>query len=262
MRHKNEIVTNKLKYKLYIITFLALLCIVPRTFSQGSVRDTALNMHIFQAHYDMFWPGGDMADRFGRGNSIGLNYAYKFRYNLFFELSYSYLWGDEVKENNILDGLKTSSGNIIDNQGYLNPVALELRGHGAYMSIGKLFPVIGPNPNSGLFFSVGGGFLQHKIDFSYLAKTVTQVSGDYAKGYDRLSNGFAIKVNIGFLRVNDRYLNWSLGFECVQAFTQNRRDWNIDTRQKDTTKRIDLMFGLNLRAVIPFYKRTGDVYYF
>lgn len=255
--------TNKLKYKIYIFVILLLLDIVPKAYSQASIRDSAISMHMIGAHYSMLWPGGDMADRFGKANAIGLTYAYKLHSNFYGELSYSYIWGGDVKETNILDMIKTSSGNIIDHQGLLNPIGMELRGFACFMGAGKLFPVIGPNPNSGLFFSLHGGLLQHKIDFSFLSKNVPQLEGDYVKGYDRLTNGFAIKENIGFIRLsNNNLLNWTLGFEFIQAFTQSRRDWNIDTRQKDTKKRLDLLYGINLQIRIPFYKRAPQTYYY
>jgi len=214
-------------------------------------------------HYSMLWPGGDMADRFGKANTFGLTYAYKLHSNFYGELSYSYIWGGDVRETNILDKIKTSSGNVIDPQGLLNPIDMELRGFSFFMGAGKIFPVIGPNPNSGLFFSLHGGFLQHKIYFSYQAKNIPQLQGDYAKGYDRLSNGLAIKENIGFINLsNSNFLNWTLGFEFIQAFTENRRDWNIDTRQKDTKKRLDLLFGINLQIRVPFYKRAPQTFYY
>jgi hypothetical protein len=233
------------------------------SYSQVSIRDSAINLHMFSAQYSMLWSGADMADRFGKANNLGLTYAYKFRNNFFIELTYNYMWGNEVNEGSILDHLKTTSGNIIDNQGYLNPAAFELKGFSSFLGIGKIFPVIGPNPNSGLFLSLHGGFLQHQIDFSYLAKNIPQVQGDYAKGYDRLSNGFAIKENIGYMNLsNNNFLNWTVGLEFMQAFTQSRRDWNIDTRQKDTKKRIDLLSGFYIQIRIPLYKKAPETFYY
>jgi len=254
---------NKLKYKIYISVILLLLNVATPSYSQVSIRDSAISLHMFAAQYSMLWPGADMADRFGKANVLGITYAYKLKSNFYGELTYDYIWGNEVRENNILDKLETSSGNIIDNQGYLNPVSLELRGFACFIGIGKIFPIIGPNPNSGLFFSLHGGFLQHKIDFSYLAKTIAQVRGDYAKGYDRLTNGWAIKENIGYMNLsNNNFLNWTLGLEFIQAFTQSRRDWNIDTRQKDTRKRLDLLNGFFIQIRIPLYKQAPETYYY
>jgi hypothetical protein len=255
--------TNKLKYKIYIAVTLLLLIIAQKSNSQVSITDSAINMHMVGAHYSMLWPGGDMADRFGRANAFGLTYAYKHHSNFYGELCYSFIWGNDVRETNMLDKIKTSSGNLIDNQGLLNPIDMELRGHSLFLGAGKVFPVIGPNPNSGFFLSMHGGFLQHKIRFNYVSKNIPQIQDDYTKGYDRLSNGFALKENIGYINLsNNNLLNWTLGFECIQAFTESRRDWNIDTQQKDTKRRVDLLFGFNLQIRMPFYKRAPQPYFY
>ena len=252
---------NKLKYKIYISVILLMLSMATPSFCQVSIRDSAISLHTVAAQYTMLWPGADMAKRFGIANALGLTYAYKLKSNFYAEITYNYMWGSEVNENTILDKLKTSSGNIIDNQGYLNPVSLSLKGFSCFLGIGKIFPVIGPNPNSGIFFSIHGGFIQHQIVFSYLQKNIPQVSGDYAKGYDRLTNGWALKENIGYMNLsNNNFLNWTLGFEFIQGFTQSRRDWNIDTRQKDTKARLDLLSGFIIQIRIPLYKEAPETF--
>ena len=254
---------NKLKYKISIALIFLLLNTASKSYSQVSIRDSAISMHLAGAQFSMLWPGGDMADRFGKANAFGLTYAYKFKSNFYVEAAYSYIWGSDVNEQNILDKLKTSTGNVIDHQGLLNPIAMELRGHSFFMGVGKIFPVFGPNPNSGLFLGIHGGFLQHKIFFSYPSKNIPQLLGDYLKGYDRLSNGFAIKENIGYINLsNSNFSNWTFGLEFIQAFTENRRDFNFDTRTKDTKKRLDLLFGFNIQIRLPFYKRAPQTFYY
>jgi hypothetical protein len=255
--------TNKLKYKLYIFIVLILLTAVPGLHAQMSMRDSAINMHLVGVQYSMYWPGGDMADRFGKVNSFGITYGYKLKNNFYFEFSYGYIWGNEVKETDILSNIKDTNGLVIDNQGLLTPVYMELRGHEFFLGVGKIFPVIGPNPNSGLFLSLHGGLLQHKVAFSYLSEVLPQLVGDYPKGYDRLCNGFALKENIGYINLsNNNYMNWTLGFEFIQAFTESRREWNIDMQQQDTKRRLDLLFGFNLQIRLPFYKKAPDEFYY
>jgi hypothetical protein len=67
---------------------------------------------------------------------------------------------------------------------------------------------------------------------------VPQVQGAYAKGYDRLTNGPAISQYIGWLHLDRKKLvNFNAGIEIIEAFTQNRRDFNFDQMKKDDSKR-------------------------
>ena len=59
------------------------------------------------------------------------------------------------------------------------------------------------------------------------------MSKEYKKGYDRLTNGPAITEGISYLHCGSkRLINFSLGLECTQGFTQNRRDYNFDQMKK------------------------------
>jgi hypothetical protein len=263
LRHKNEKQTNKLKYKIYISLILLLLTTSEKSVAQLSIKDSAINIHIIGVHYSALWPGGDMADRYGRANTIGLKYAYKHNSNFFAEFSYGFIWGNEVVETNMLDGIKTIGGYLIDNQGLLTIVDMELRGHSFFLGAGKIFPVVGPNPNSGIIFSVHGGFVQHNIKFSHQSISVPQIQDDYIKGYDRLCNGFAIKENLGYINLSNVNLsNWNVSFECIQAFTESRRSWDIDMHQANTKKRVDLLFGLNIEICFPIFSRAPEEFYY
>jgi hypothetical protein len=93
---------------------------------------------------------------------------------------------------------------------------------------------------------------------------VPQLTGNYKKGYDRLTNGLAINEFIGYqmLSTNKR-VNFYFGFEFTQGFTQSRRDFDFDTRSADTQKRFDSLMGIRAGWILPFYvgKGAAEIYY-
>jgi len=129
--------------------------------------------------------------------------------------------------------------------------------------VGKIIAFKKPNVNSGIYIALGLGSLQHKIKIDVDKGTVPYLNEEYQKGYDRLTNGFAISQFIGY-RFFGHYklLNFFAGVELVEAFTQNRRAWNFDTNSSETGSRTDIMLGLKAGMVIPVYRKQTDKYYY
>lgn len=215
--------------------------------------------------YAVHTPGGDLADRFGNNFSVGLGLEWMTdQSNWIFGFSGQFLFGNTVKTD-VLAQLRTDAGTIIGNSRLPADIGLRERGWIAQATIGKHLPIAGKNPRAGIRLTLSPGILQHHIRIQGdPQQAVPQLLGDYKKGYDRLSNGLSITEFIGYqLLSTDRRMNFFLGLEFTQAFTANRRDFNFDTRMKDETKRIDLLYGLKLGWIIPFYvgKSGGDIYY-
>ena len=102
--------------------------------------------------------------------------------------------------------------------------------------------------------------LQHKIRIEGAAP---QLMGEYKKGYDRLSNGLALGEFIGYVHLGkNHFINFFAGFEIIEAFTKNRRSFNIDTIEKDDTKRLDILSGFKFGWIIPLYRRNADEFYY
>jgi hypothetical protein len=229
--------------------------------SQVSLSDSSINMHIVGIGYGYVIPGNDLATRFGNGNMLYISYAYKLKQQFIFEINAGNLFGSNVNENKIFDHIATSDGYLINSQGMLNPIAFEMKGFLIDANIKYLIPVW-PNPNSGFYFGAGGGFLQHKISFGYDYGPLNQIEGDYLKGYDRLTNGITFSQNLGYYFFNNRNLgNFNLTFSSVQAFTQNRRDFNFDEQTRDDAKRLDLLFMIKLGINVPLYKKAPPKFY-
>ncbi|MEO8088133.1 MAG: hypothetical protein ABI763_15035 [Bacteroidota bacterium] len=245
------------------ITLVCLVFSFHASFSQKSVKDSCISFTILGASFQYQVPGGDMAKRFGDNFNAGGFLNYKFSNNWLIGLDGYFLFADKIKENSILDNISTSDGFIIGESGEYAKVYLYERGFQFVLKAGKIFSVFAPNKNSGIMFTAGAGFLQHKIRIDVDKDDVPELTNDYKKGYDRLTNGLAITENLSYLYCsNKRLLNFSLGLEFTQAFTQNRRDYNFDQMKKDTQKRIDLLYGIKLCWFFPLYSHAATSFYY
>jgi hypothetical protein len=209
--------------------------------------------------------GGDLYDRFGNNGNAGASFGYKTEKNWFFSLQWSYLFGTDLREDGILDSIATSDGFLLDKEGKTADIRLFERGFTVHAYGGKVFTnFLSPNPNSGPLLLLGLGMMQHKIRIIDNGGRTPQLSGDYLKGYDRLTSGFSTSQLIGYWFMSrNRYVNIFGGFEFMQGFTQSRRSWDYDLMRADTAKRVDLLTGFRIGWVIPFGRRgTSSVYYY
>ena len=230
--------------------------------SKTNIADTVVNAKLISLGYTFQIPMADMADRFGSNNNIGAGFAFKMAHNFLLGVEGNFLFGGNIKEDTILNGLFTSQGFLIGTNGLAETVILFERGFSFSGKFGKLFPVFNSNPNSGLNVLIGAGFLQHKIKIEDPDKAVPYVDGAYSKGYDRLTNGVSISQYIGYLHLDRRKLiNFNAGIELIEAFTQNRRDFNFDQMKKDNTKRLDMLLGLKFAFILPFYGKGENRFY-
>jgi len=250
----------KAKILIVLISFFA---ISNEVQSQRSDRDSLSAIHTFGFSGGLQFPFGDLSERFGVNGSAGFSYYYKTKSNLLIGAEGNLIFGANVKNSNELASeIRTPDGFFIDNQGLLATVLIQERGLDIRLVAGKIFPVFGPNPNSGLLIKFGAGFLQHRIRFEARENEVPQIEGEAQKGYDRLSNGLSISQFIGYHHYGNRNrINFSVGLEFIEAFTQSRRDYNIDLMRRDDANRLDGLVGLRATWIIPIYQRASDKYY-
>ena len=220
---------------------------------------------LFNFNYALQNPGGDLSDRFDRNSNFGiaLEYLTKPSSNLIFGLEGQVLFGNNVKEN-VLVNLLTEEGALIGNDRNYADVRLSQRGFYIGALAGKLFPLSSVNKRSGIRITIGSGLLQHKIRIQGdPVREVPQLSGEYAKGYDRLTNGLALTQFIGYqyLAVNKR-VNFYIGIDLTQAFTRSRRDFDFDRMAADTEDRLDLLYGFRIGWTLPFYLAPADEIYY
>lgn len=242
-------------------TFLLIFCCISgQLFAQDVFKRKfdAKSALIFDITVKRQYPAGDMADRFGKNTTLGLDFSYKSKGNWLFTVGGHFMFGNNVKELGILDSLRGNTGEIIDENGQFAVVGLDQRGMYWGASITKVIPLLKVNKNSGLSISLGGGYLQHRIRI-YSTNTVPQLSDEYKKGYDRLTFGPALSQSIGYRFLDPKKrLNFFLGFEIIEGFTQNRRSLNFDTRVADTKSRLDLLYGLKVSLSVPLYLKKAE----
>jgi len=225
-----------------------------------NMKDSIVGTAFIAADYGYNFPGGDLSQRFGNNSTIGAYAGYKTRRNNFYAVEWNYIFGEDIKEYGVLDSISTSEGYLIDHEGKLADIRIFERGFTLHAQFGHVFPVmaISPNRNSGLFINAGIGMMQHKLRIYDNGARSPQLSGEYLKGYDRMTSGVSFSQFVGYWYMsNNRLLNVYFGFEAYEAFTKSRRSWDYDLMRADTQKRIDLMYGARIGWVIPLYRRHG-----
>ena len=205
-------------------------------------------------------PGADMANRFGGNGVYGGGIDFMTAGNFFFGIEGQGLCGQSVKDDP-LSILRTPDGFIIGNDRALSRVLFRERGVYLGATIGKLMTF--QEDRKGLRVAIGAGWLEHSIQIQDDDRTLTQVTGDYAKGYDRLVGGLALNEFVGWQILGKlKRSNFMIGFEFNQGFTQTRRDWDFSAMRKLEEKRLDLRFGIKAAWTIPFYLgNSAELFY-
>lgn len=197
------------------------------------------------------WPAADLASRFGSNQSLGLGVDWITNKNFIWGIQSNYYYSKNVKEK-VLQNLYTKEGYLLGKDLTPANILTRERGFDIMFNIGKLWVQKSAKNTSGIRTTLGIGFLQHKIRIQDDSRTVTQLSGEYIKGYDRLTNGLAITQFIGYQHISqNKRLNFFGGFEFTEAFTKSRRAWNWDTNTADTKKRLDILYGARIGWILP-----------
>ena len=220
-------------------------------------RGNALNVNM---NYGYQIPGGDLSSRFGANHGIGGGVDYLTEKNWIFGVNINWLFSSNIKED-VLSNLRNVNNVFIGNNGSVGNILLRMRGVYAAGYLGKLIPISSKKKRSGIRITVGGAFLQHRIRIQDDAEVpVASLRDEYAIGYDRLTNGPALNQFLGYQYLSkNRRINFYLGLESTQGFTTSVRGYNFDTRSFDTDTRLDVLYGLRLGWVLPFYLGGSDV---
>lgn len=219
----------------------------------------------FYASYGYQWPGGEMKDQFGSNSAIGGGFNVKSSSNLLYGAEYNFLFGNNVENTSeIFEDLLNSDGNIISADGTPAIVATYERGNTVGVKFGKLFPVNKKDKNSGLFFTVGLGYMMHKIRIEVQNENTPQLKGDYKRGYDRLTGGFMLNQAIGFLYFGkNQLLNFTFSVEAVEGWNKPYRDYYFDTMAAVPGERqFDFLIGPKIAWMIPLRARNAGTFYY
>jgi len=240
------------------LVFLFLLGLSSLGQAQITSPKDPLNLFQIKTWTGFYTPGRDLADRFGPMAQVGLELSYQLKSGWVLGAGAGHIFGNNVRERDIMSNIATTNGDIITEDGVFENYRLRPFGWSMYGRIGKIFPLFGPNVNSGLMVDLGVGIMQHKIWIETPRLASPQLSGDYKKGYDRLTNGLSLNQFIGYQYLsNKKLINFYVGFDFHQGFTQNRRTVNFNTGVPDTRNRLDLLVGLKAGWILPLYGRDS-----
>ena len=244
---------KKYGFKLFLLQFFF---ISVSLLAQRSPVKGPIGISLLTANGTFTIPGADLAERFGPYAGISLNFARKTESQWHFSLAAEYQFGQDVRETGLFKGITQGSGNVISEAGIYADVLTRIRSIQVWGSVGRMFPMWGKNKNSGLLVQLGVGIWQHKIYLNNQGYFAPQISGDYLKGYDRLTGGPFLRQSIGYLNLSNRKLiNYYIGFDFTQGFTQGQRGFNYDTGSPDNQSRLDLGVGIRVGWILPFYRR-------
>ncbi|MCL2511835.1 MAG: hypothetical protein FWF09_07270 [Bacteroidales bacterium] len=251
---------------IFMVVFAGTLC------AQRDISKEAIGVSMIEFHYMLQVPGQDMAERFGVNSSLGAGYEFKTKSNWIFGMELNYMFGQNIKNaDSLLWDLEVHPGEfIISSAGNATEIRLHQRGVNGFVKAGKLFPILSPNDNSGFFVTVGVGYMGYKIRIDNVSGQAPIFAdnhegyNDYIKGYDRLTGGFALSENIGYLFLsNSRLWNFYIVADFMQGFTKNRRKYDFDRRAyTDQSIRHDFLYGARLGWVFTLYQRPPRDFYY
>lgn len=249
-----------------ISLFIGIICLVftsKQLNAQASIKDSSIFITEVKISYAFQVPFAEMSDRFGVNSNLGFHLNFKTKKNWLFGLEGGFIFGNQINDPSVLSTLRNSDGEIIDQNGEYAKVLIYERGFTTTLVGGYLIPKLGPNPNSGILLKFGVGFMQHKIKIEAERNPVPQLTGDYLKGYDRLTSGITFQQFIGYQYLsNKRLINFFVGIEFFEGILTNRRSFNYDLMIREETKRFDILGGIRAGWILPIYVRPPrDVYY-
>lgn len=249
-----------MRLKIILPLFLSILFILSSlpAVSQLNLKDSAVNVWFLHPSICVQFPEGDMKERFYINSSAGFGIFHKRKSNWLFGVEFNYLFAEKVRnEDAILSNISTSEGFVIDKTGVFANIHFRQRGFMTRFKCGKVITTRYGNPNSGVLVVGGFGMLQHRIRIEVHENTAPQLDGDYKKGYDKLTNGPAGSLFLGYTHFSDnKLINFSLGIEYILGFTKSRRDYDFVLMKKDETQRLDHLISLRFAWKIPVYRRA------
>jgi len=233
--------------------------------STSIVAQNIKRINLLEFKYGFHVPSGDLGERFGSSSDIGATIqSVSVASRLFFGVEGMYFFGNNVKED-VLTQLRAFDGTIIGINGAPADVNLKERGFYLGVNAGKIFPTTSnKNKLTGIRAQIGGGLLQHKIRVQDNAETVTALSEDYLPGYDRLSNGPAVHLGLGYhYQSPTGNFHFHIMGDLYGAQTVSRRDLDYPSGQYLDTKRTDVFAGASIAYVV-IISRTStpdNIYY-
>ena len=233
--------------------------------AQKSISDSSIFIPSLSFNYTFQTPlSGIMSDTYGYNHAVGGDLNFKLKNNFNIGIGFQYLFSDNVNNgDDYFKAIKNEDGYIIDGNGQFAEVFMYERGYNIQLLAAYQFDVLSPNPNSGPYIQLGVGFMEYHTRIENTDRTANHVIDDYSKMYDRLRNGFSATQALGYKYLGNRNLaNFFIALELTEAWTNNRRNYNADLDASQMGKSMDLLIGVKVGWIIPFYGRAPKDYYY
>ncbi len=229
-----------------------------------SFRKDKLTVPTLTANVGFCYPMGDLKERYHIFGQAGSSFMMKFKSNILLAAEGMILFGEGYKGEDPLRLILNSNGTLTNQFGKPAEFARGMRGMQLTAKAGYIFSKFAHNPNSGITFTAGAGFFQSKYWIDQRGNNIPQIMGDYVKGYDKMSNGFALTQFVGYTYFhNKNFWNAFIGVEFTEAWTQNRRDWDFTLMRKDNQSYNEFMMTLKAGWIISFIRREAEeIYYY
>ncbi|MDY0280921.1 MAG: hypothetical protein RBR35_10220 [Salinivirgaceae bacterium] len=247
-----------------VLILFSLLILTSIDISAQSIKKDKLTLVSVSASAGYTFPMGDLGDRFKNFGQLGPTFLIKFKNNLFLSAEGVVLFGQGYKGEDPLALILNENGTITNMYGDLAAVSRGMRGMQIQIKTGYIYSNFAHNPNSGITVAAGAGFFQSKFWIDQRGNNAPQVMGDYPKGYDKMSNGFAITQFLGYTYYhNKNFWNFYAGIEFTEAWTADRRDWDFALMRKNDRSYMDISTTIKAGWIITFIKREAeDIYYY
>ncbi len=258
-------ILTKIKTLLFNISFTTLLVItiILNAKTQSLKKDT-LTLPTLSANIGFCYPMGDLKERYNFFGQAGSSFMIKFKNNFTITTEGLVLFGEGYKGDDPLRLIVNSNGTLTNEYGQPAEFARGMRGMQITSKIGYILSKYSHNPNSGITISLGGGFFQTKYWIDQRGNNIPQIMGDYVKGYDKMSNGFALTQFVGYTYFhNKNFWNLFFGIEFTEAWTESRRSWDFTLMRRDNSRHHEFMATIKAGWIISFIRREAeDIYYY
>lgn len=207
--------------------------------------------------YTHQFPMGDLAETFGDNSSIGISLIKKRTNNWLFGIDGSYVFGSKIKAENLFNGIATENGEIINKDGLFANVMTFERGFSTFLAGGRAF-TFSENNESGIYLISGIGYMQHKIRIQTQEDFIPHLDDEYKKGYDRLSGGVSVKLNVNYMYFSKKNnIKFFAGMELIKGWTKNLRAYDFNQMQHTSDEiKNDIKVGVKVGFIIPIFKRN------
>ena len=173
------------------------------------------------AHYMYHLPFGGISQQYGANSNVGFNFNIKLANNITLGAEGQFMFGSQYKDFTVLGNMVTSGGFIIGGGNSIETLELEGRGGNFFVEVGKIFPLNTKNKNNGLHIKGGVGYLFYSVYNTADVRSVTQLSGEYFNGYNRLESGLSINSFFGYtLYSKSKLVNGSIGIQMIYTSTK------------------------------------------